>query len=516
MATFKILRIKETKKGNPSIGVKNCLEYICDEKKTERRRWITGPAGSDPGFIYEEFLANKRRWKKETGTQAFHFIISFPPNESVTVEQALQIAKEYCDELFKGEYLYVACVHTDREHLHIHICADSISMADGHTFHSSRYDIRKRYRPLNDQICESHGLSVIPIDYEKEKLSMTHNDWEELRNQNQIRKSVSWNEIIRDDIQSVIPLSSDYSDFLRHLRDDLHYKVRDGQYLSLTPPGRTKAMRSIRLGPGYSKKELQERLTYKQNAVMPSEPFGYKVYGDPKDVYRSSLPYIHKGSLYSPIQKQFYKKMMRLRHIRYPSFNTGWKYKKDVVQLARITDITTYLFNNDITSMEDVYKRLNQVNQDRGMEASKERKLLKSIYMEYEKLHDPEDILQSADAKDVPLPSEQDVYQIRINSVLYQEMDLRQETYTVRIPGQEMYIRLYSADSRLYNDGKTLSTYVYGDALYQVVDEYGNQLKKLSGDQVKEYFKSREVTKNKSEDKAIKEQSEWTKKSQRH
>ena len=124
----------------------------------------------------------------------------------------------------------------------------------------------------------------------------------------------------------------------------------------------------------------------------------YKVYGDVKRIYRSSLPYIRSGRRYSPIQKQWYKRVMRLRHFRHSGFSGGYKYKKDAVQIGRLTEQLAYLFEHDITSKQDIQNRLSNLEKVRGRESASERKLLKGICSTYEQSQQPDDIIFDPEA----------------------------------------------------------------------------------------------------------------------
>lgn len=509
MAITKLLRIKENKSGgHKGIGLKRCLIYICDPTKTENGYLISGNAGSNPEFIFDEMIANKKLWSKEEGSQGFHYVLSFRPDDPVTPELALHIGEEFCDKLLDGHYIWVVTSHTDTEHCHVHICFDSVSWDSGYKFHSGKHDWIARIQPITDELCLKHGLSTLSYDPEQERTYMYHKEWEEYSNRDQIHETVTWTELIRDDVDQCIGEAVDWNDFIRRL-EAVGYTVRGGKYLSLQSEGRMSAMRTVRLGPGYSKEELLQRVQMKDSVHVKREGRTYKAYGDPRAVYRSSLPFIQSKRGYSPLQKMFIRKTMRLRHYRRPENKSAWRYRKDVVSLGKLTAITCYLFENGITSVEEIQKRLSKVNKQRGTEASAERKLLNDILEEYEKMKKSTDIIYADGMSDVALPSRQDVFQIRINRILYGDgTDLKQETFTARIPSSEEYVRLCSADSRIFNHGETISTYIYSDADYQLETIDGSIVGQITGDRLKERFKSREIKRNINNDKQ-QEKQQW-------
>ena len=68
-----------------------------------------------------------------------------------------------------------------------------------------------------------------------------------------------WSDNIRDDIDEAIQNSASMEAFLQYLYDQ-KYMIRNRKYLSLRPYGRAMAIRTGRLGPGYTKEEIQQRI----------------------------------------------------------------------------------------------------------------------------------------------------------------------------------------------------------------------------------------------------------------
>lgn len=99
MAVTRLLRIKETKGNNRASHLKKNIFYICRDDKTGNGLWIGGNAGSTPDVIYWTMVENKKFWCKEDGSQAFHYMLSFPPDCGVDEATAFQIVEEFCGEL---------------------------------------------------------------------------------------------------------------------------------------------------------------------------------------------------------------------------------------------------------------------------------------------------------------------------------------------------------------------------------------------------------------------------------
>lgn len=94
---------------------------------------------------------------------------------------------------------------------------------------------------------------------------------------------------------------------------------------------------------------------------------------------------------------------------------------------------------------------------------------------------------------ELPMPDLEPIRQIHVNKVLFQDADLSGETFLVRLPGRQVSARLYRADSRIYNGGDAISSYIYPEAEYSLVDEAGKWFSHISGKELAKHFKTREI-----------------------
>ena len=65
--------------------------------------------------------------------------------------------------------------------------------------------------------------------------------------------------IIKADIDFMIASSESWDDFIKQM-EALGYKIRQGKYVTYIPPGFERGRRDSRLGTGYRKEEIQERI----------------------------------------------------------------------------------------------------------------------------------------------------------------------------------------------------------------------------------------------------------------
>lgn len=104
-------------------ALENLIYYVC-------RSGHVGGVGVDPEYARMQMSMVKRLWHKETGRQAWHFILAFAPNEDVTYEEAMAIG--YAVAGHYGErYQIVFGLHFDTNYLHLHFAGNTVSFVDG-------------------------------------------------------------------------------------------------------------------------------------------------------------------------------------------------------------------------------------------------------------------------------------------------------------------------------------------------------------------------------------------------
>ena len=366
MAITKLLRIKEVKGRNKTAHLKNNIFYICNSEKTEGGILIGGNAGVTPETIYDTIIRNKRCFQKEGGSQAFHYILSFPPDENVTPELAYDIMQEFCQELLGENYYHVFAIHTDTEHLHGHVTFDSVSRINGLKFHSPKGDWEKRIQPITDRLCKKYHLSTLNYEEKKRKESVgkKYQEWEQAKEERETgknRKVYNWHDIIRDDIDEAISNSESYESFIQYLKG-MHYTVRGKKYLSLQPEECGNPVRTGRLGFGYSKEDILQRIEAKK--YMPKIDKRIRTYGDRLYIRRCVIRKRRQqnGWKMSPYQKAFFRKWNNTYFIRKPEhFNTAWRYREDILKVKKLADQIAYMIDFDIVDIESLKVRRKEV-----------------------------------------------------------------------------------------------------------------------------------------------------------
>lgn len=288
MAFVKVGHIKERSSGNPAGGLHEAIKYILNPEKTEGKTLVGSymlSLGLNPER-YEQDAFNamidiKKAFSNGTGSpntdtlhgrQGYHFILSFPADDSVTPELALQITNDFCEK-YLSEYQCIYAAHTNTDHLHTHIVFNSISCFTGLKYHYAKGEWKTNIQPIANELCEKYGLQSLSLEMKDNsiyvhKKSHNYGKWVKDREGSgevfKREKAVYYtNSMIKRDIDEAINRSSDYLSFVQIL-EDKGYKVDDsGKHLKLLAPGRQRYCRTYSLSDDkseYNKQGIIDRI----------------------------------------------------------------------------------------------------------------------------------------------------------------------------------------------------------------------------------------------------------------
>ena len=141
-------------------GLKNVLNYVSKTEKTqsEDKKYVTAMNCSVP-TAYQEFIATKNLYHKNSGRMYYHLVQSFPKGYDISPELAHKIAVEFSEKSF-GNFECVVATHIDREHIHSHIVFNSVSFTDGKKYCSNAESVKK-VMALSDEISLKYGVPVL-------------------------------------------------------------------------------------------------------------------------------------------------------------------------------------------------------------------------------------------------------------------------------------------------------------------------------------------------------------------
>ena len=207
MATLNI--IPETKQ-SPS-AMRGVINYCLDEKKTfdinSGRKLITG-VNCIGEKAYTEFMTTKAVYHNEGRVNFYHFSHSFSPKEKITPVEAHEVAIEFVKKAWPGHEVLV-CTHMDEPHLHSNIVVNSVNFENGTKLHLSPNSL-KVLRDLNDEVCKSHNLSVLP-PYQKGRKGMSTREYRAAE------KGQSWKFRLMSDIKYAMERSGNREQFTKEM-----------------------------------------------------------------------------------------------------------------------------------------------------------------------------------------------------------------------------------------------------------------------------------------------------------
>ncbi|MDL2215937.1 relaxase/mobilization nuclease domain-containing protein, partial [Ruminococcaceae bacterium OttesenSCG-928-N02] len=190
--------------------------------------------------------------------------------------QAHEIGKRLADEVTKGQYEYVLTTHIDKGHVHNHILFCAVNFIDYYKYNSNKksyYQIRN----TSDRICRESGLSIVQpgkhIEYtDKDGQRRTRPAKERGRSYAEYaadKAGGSWKGKLKAAIDTVIPQSKDFEDFLRRMEVAGYEVKRRGDTTSLRAPDQERytRLRGDTLGKEYTAERITERIQGKKRAV---------------------------------------------------------------------------------------------------------------------------------------------------------------------------------------------------------------------------------------------------------
>ena len=329
MAITKILNIQESDGRNPASHLKNALEYIQNPDKTEECV-LVGSINCLPDTAFEQMEETKNIFHKTGKRQGYHVIISFSPEEKVTVEQAMYVLEHFAKDVLGNDYEAVYAVHTDREHMHGHLIWNSVSMTTGKKYNSPKGNWKNHLQPITNKYCDELGLSIMPAEYSRNPKNISRDKWE---------KEMSMKDIILRDAKMCAYAAGNVEHF-KYLMKKLGYVFKKDAWMEVQVPGFRYYHKLAKLDEMFSEETLRHHVDM---------PWMAKPY-----FYSSDIRGLHRAKL-SPFQKKFYAKLYRLRVVEQKRFVVGGaKYAEDLKRFHQLQDEYLLLVNNDIKSIVEL------------------------------------------------------------------------------------------------------------------------------------------------------------------
>ena len=194
-------------------------DYIKQEQKTVLGGGMQLVSGQNcsPQFAAQEFLATRQMYRKDSPVFFYHYVQSFHPEEPVTGEQAHEVAKEFAARAWPESEVLIA-THLDAGHIHSHFIVNAVCHDSGKMLRQGPGTL-SRLRPISDEICMQHELSVLPKQERKQSRGMTGREYRSAV------KGESWKLRLMNTIDGCMRYAASREEFISLMRSE-GYAVR--------------------------------------------------------------------------------------------------------------------------------------------------------------------------------------------------------------------------------------------------------------------------------------------------
>ena len=241
---------EHSRKGASAGSLREAIDYALNREKTETA-FFEDAIGCTLENAYEDMAATKKQFHKTDKVQGFHLVQSFAGGE-VSPELAHLIGVELAEQLLKGEFEVVITTHLNTGHYHNHLVWNSVSMTDGHKYHSNSRSYYTEVRKISDDLCRKYGLSIIQSGKGKGK---SYAEWMAEKNGKPV-----WRTAIRSDIREAVNQCFTWNQFLKEMEKRGYQWKLNRKYIALKAPGMERYVRLRSLGEGYSETAIRQRI----------------------------------------------------------------------------------------------------------------------------------------------------------------------------------------------------------------------------------------------------------------
>ena len=312
----------------------------------------------DVATAYERMQATKERFDKTGGVLGYHIVQSFKPGE-ITADRCHELGRKLASEMFGAGFEIVIGTHLNKEHLHNHIVANSVSFIDGKKLRFNKQSYRE-LQEISDELCRKYGLSVI----ENKQHGKSYKEW---LNEKEGKPTIRGQ--IRTDIDQAIKESFNYGTFIANL-EKRGYLIKDSPsrtYTAVKPPFGARFIRLNSLGEDYTKERIIERLSRQKNWQRKAEP-------ERKKYYPRKL--LQKRRKITGLQALYLRYIYLLKLNKKPKVKLSPYLWEDLCKFERYKKEYEYLKTQNITTKEELQKRIIYLKN----ETEKLEKLRKPLY----------------------------------------------------------------------------------------------------------------------------------------
>ena len=271
-------------------------EPVLDEKGRimEREEYLIEGVNCEVDTFGAECIEINRFYGKNNAVKdvkAHHYIISFDPTDNITMEEALAFGKEWLSVFAPGQQAVMAA-HPDGHHgsknMHVHIVFNSVRKYAGvqEKWHYKPCEWKQGCKHRSTGRMMHHAKKWVMRrcliqGYEQvDLLTKKHRDdyWVEKRLMKSNAKDgigvTSNKEMIRNTIDKLIPAVKSFEQLVDYLTGIYGWNIRvTDKTVTFTMPDMKRGIRGNKLGDGYGKAELIERIdvAVKEKAALEAK-----------------------------------------------------------------------------------------------------------------------------------------------------------------------------------------------------------------------------------------------------
>jgi len=469
LAITKILTINDSGVKFSGKHLEQAVSYILDMGKTQDGSLVTG-INCQPGKAYEQMAATKQKYGKADKRQGYHLIISFEEGE-VSPNIAFEIIRRFAEECLGQEYEAVLAVHDNTAHVHGHIIFNSVNYLNGRKYRYEKGDWAKKIQPITNRLCEEYGLSTIDIEEHGRNLNERYNDWNEFRDGKFI-----WREMIQRDVDACIMQAGSFEEFL-DLMVEKGYDIKQNKYLAIRPKGMQRFCRCRSMGENYTEDRIRERIRQESLETYARRRCGegFHAIELPKDEF------LRRTKL-TGIQKTYYAKICRLRHLERLPYSKAWEYREEIRRMQEVHEKYLFLVKNGIHSLTELLAVRNNL-EEKAAECRKERR---ELYREKRQL---EELFSLADKMAELAPAEQSW---QAGDEFFEKEHQRYQALERRLQNEGYSLEETDVLRKKYKDK--------GNGIYQRQREISWRIK-MSGEMIREFTESLEWARDRQVEK---------------
>lgn len=473
MAITKILTINDSGVKFAGKHLEQAVSYILDREKTQGGRLVTG-INCQPGKAFEQMAATKRKYGKTDKRQGCHLIISFEAGE-VTPDTAFEIIRKFVEEYLGQEYEAVLAVHDNTAHVHGHIIFNSVNYHNGRKYRYEKGDWAKKIQPITNRLCGEYGLSTIDIEEHGRKRNERYKDWNEFRDGKFI-----WREMIQRDVDACVMQAESFEEFL-DLMLEKGYDIKQNKYLAVKPTGMQRFCRCKSLGEDYTEERIRERIR-RENL----ETYAKRKHGEGSHTIEPPKDEFLRRTKLVGIQKTYYAKICRLRHLERLPYSKAWEYREEIRKMQEVHEKYLFLVKNGIHSLTELMAVRNNL-EEKAAECQKERREL------YREKRQMAPLFSVADRMLELAPAEKS-YQA--GDEFFEKEHLRYQALDGQLRGEGYSLEELENLCKKYKDK--------GNGIYERQREIRKRLK-MAGEMIGEFTESLERARDRQEEKTEQE-----------